>query len=120
MTSEAQDLLRWIQTCLAFAAFFSTAFPLLYLFSPWYKTKLGRVLMLQAVAFALAIDLTLIFQFWTPSNIYVILWTNVVVFTLIAIATGLLTWGMWRINHNKWVIRRKHKMRTRKKEKIDA
>lgn len=111
MTEEVQTLLRWIQTCLAFAAFSTTLFPFLYLFSPWYKTKLGRVLMLQSVAFALAIDLTLVFSFWTPTNIYVVLWLNVIVFSLIAISTGLLTWAMWRINHGKWVIRRKHKKR---------
>lgn len=116
MKSETEFLIQWIQTCLAVAAFFTTLFPVLYMFSPWYKTKLGRVLMLQAVAFALAVDLTLLFQFWTPDNIYVVLWLNVFVFTLIAVATGLLTWGMWRINHNKPDILRIRK----KKEESDA
>jgi len=71
--------------------------------------------MLQAVAFALAVDLTLLFQFWTPSNIYVILWLNLIVFSLIAVATALLTWGMWRINHTKHLVRKR-----KKKENLDA
>lgn len=69
--------------------------------------------MLQAVAFALAVDLTLLFQFWTPKNIYVILWLNVIVFSLIAAASAMLTWGMLRINHNKHLSRKSRK----KKEK---
>lgn len=113
MASEIETLVRWIQTCVAIAAFFTTLFPFLYLFSPWYKSKLGRVLMLQAVAFALAVDLTLLFQFWTPKNIYVILWLNVIVFSLIAAASAMLTWGMLRINHNKHLSRKSRK----KKEK---
>jgi hypothetical protein len=101
MTHDVDVLKNWIQACLVLAAIFTTAFPILYLFSPWYSTKLGRLLMLQAVAFAIAIDCTLLFQFWFPSNILVIFWINAIVFFLIAISTGALTLMLWRTNHNK-------------------
>jgi len=101
MTTDVDVLMNWIQACLAIAAVFTTAFPFLYLFSPWYSTKLGRLLMLQAVAFALAIDMTLLFQFWVPVNVLIIFWMNAFVFFLIAIATGALTIMLWHTNHKK-------------------
>ena len=54
--------------------------------------------MLQAVAFALAIDLTLLFHFWTPSSILLILWINALVFTMVASSTFALTVMMWKAN----------------------
>ena len=101
MTTDVDELMNWIRACLVLAAIFTTAFPVLYLFSPWHSTKLGRLLMLQAVAFALAIDLTLLFQFWVPVNVLIVFWMNAAVFFLIAIATGALTIMLWRTNHRK-------------------
>lgn len=101
MTHDVELLTKWVHTCLAVAAFCSTSFPVLYAFSPWYSTLLGRFLMLQAVSFALAIDMTLLFQFWVPSDILVLFWINAIVFTLIAGATFGLTVMLWRTNHVK-------------------
>lgn len=101
MSTDVEVLMNWIQACLVAAAIFTTAFPILYLFSPWHSTRLGRLLMLQAVSFALAIDLTLLFQFWVPTNVLIVFWVNFFVFFLIAIATGALTIMLWRTNHKK-------------------
>lgn len=101
MTHDVQVLTVWIQLCLLLAAFFATLFPVLYSFAPWWSTRLGRALMLQGIAFALALDLTLLFSFWVPEDILVLFWVNAIVFTLIAFATGYLTWKM--LKHNVYI-----------------
>src|SRR4051812_47633615 len=101
MTHDLESLEHWLRVCLIVAAICTTAFPILWAFSSWYSTQLGRVLMLQAVAFALAIDLTLFFQYYTPTNenIMFVFWTNAIVFTLIAVATLWLTYVMCKMNY---------------------
>lgn len=113
MTRDVETLTNWIHACLIVAAFFTTLFPVIYLMFPWYTTRLGRLLMLQAVSFAIALDLTLLFAFWEPGDFLIIFWTNALVFTLIAISTGLLTAMLWKTNrdnkthHNRHYKRRK-------------
>lgn len=101
MTHDLETLENWLQFFLVVAGVCTTLFPLLWLFSPWYSTLLGRLLMLQSVAFAAAIDLTLYFQFWPPSleHIVAIFWAEAVVFGLIALASVLLTVTMIRMNY---------------------
>lgn len=105
MTHDIETLTNILKVFLWVAAFFATSFPVLYMFSPWYSTNLGRLLMLQSVSFALAIDLTVLFTVWQPENILIYFWVQVFVFGFIAIATGLLTYGLWRTNHSRWGIR---------------
>lgn len=106
MTRDVEVLQQWILICVGFAALNTTFFPVLYLFSEWNESKLGRILMLQGVAFALAIDLTFLFAFWRPEDILVLFWINAAAFTLVAVATGLLTWMLWRTNHSKHSLKR--------------
>ena len=106
MTRDIEVLEMIIVIDVVIAAFFTTAFPILYLFSEWNKSKLGKILMLQGVAFALAVDLTLLFAFWTPKDILVQFWVSAFVFTFIAFATGALCWMLWRTNHGKCQLRR--------------
>lgn len=108
MAKDIESLTQWLIGMLTIAGFFSTAFPIVYSFSPWYKSRLGRALMIQAIAFALALDLTLIFHFWTPTNILVIFWTNAVIFTLIAGATAYLTWKMLKHNLYLPMLKKQH------------
>lgn len=114
MTHDIHVLMTWILVCLIVAALCSTAFPLLYAFFPWRSTLLGKLLMLQAVAFALAMDGTVLFQFWVPSNVLVIFWINAIVFSLIAVASTLLTSMLWRKN-----ITNRRQVKQYKKEKHD-
>lgn len=104
---DTEALEQWILICLIVASVCTTMFPLIWAFSRWWSTLLGRLLMLQAIAFSVAIDLTLFFQFWepTPDDIMLIFWLNAIVFGLIAISTLLLTLTMVRMNY----IRRKRK-----------
>ncbi len=106
MTRDVDVLTHWIQGCLYVAAFCTTAFPFLYLFSPWYASQLGRCLMLQAVAFALIVDVTVLFQFYHPSDILVYFWVEAFCFSLVAVASAALTVMLWRTNHTGWSIHR--------------
>lgn len=101
MAEDIETLTHWVVGMLAIACVCATAFPILYLFAPWYKTRLGRALMIQGWAFAVALDLTLLFYFWQPVSLFVVLWVNAVVFTLIAGATAYLTWKM--LKHNLYL-----------------
>lgn len=95
------SLIWWIEICLVIAAFGATTVPVVYAFSPWYKSRLGRLFMLQAFAFALAMDFTAVFHFWPPDNITVLFWTNAIIFTLIAASTLGLTWKICKYNYLK-------------------
>lgn len=119
MPIEYEILRVWIPVSLCVAAFFSTLFPVLYMFSAWYKTSLGRVLMFQALAFAAAIDVTLLFQFWRPT-LAVALVVNTVVFSTIAVSTALLSILLWRWNFAKgrWKLAREARRRTHIKPSI--
>lgn len=98
MTNDLELLRSLIFVMMCIAAFTTTAFPLLYAFAPWYKSRLGRGLMLQGIAIALALDLTVLFAIWTPTNILVLFWVSFFGFAFIAMATGYLTWKM--LKHN--------------------
>lgn len=101
MTENVEVLIQWVRVCLVIAGISTTAFPILYSFSGWRKLLLGRMMMAQAIAFAAAVDLTLLFTFWVPSNVLVIFWANAIIFTGIAVSTASLSVIMWRLNHPK-------------------
>jgi hypothetical protein len=105
MTHDLEALENWLQAFLFVAAFCVTLFPLLWAWSRWWSTLLGRLLMLQSVAFAAAIDLTAYYPFRPPTleHILVVFWLQAIVFGLIALASVLLTCTMIRMNY----IRRK-------------
>jgi hypothetical protein len=90
------------------AATCTTAFPILYAFFPWRSSLLGKMLMLQAVAFALAMDGTVIFQIWEPSNIVIGFLIEVVVFGMIAFSTASLTVLMWKANHTNRKVKKEN------------
>ena len=84
---------------LIFAAITTTSFPILYSFSPWYKSHLGRAFMAQAIAFSVAIDLTLLFKFWLPKDLDSKLMITIAAFMLVGIASLGLTAMMYRMNY---------------------
>lgn len=99
MTLDTEILLQITQGSLLIATVFTVMFPVLFSFSPWYRTPLGRVIMLQALAFAIALTFTLAFQFWSPpAGIQLLI--NTFVFILIAVATASVTWMLWRLNYH--------------------
>lgn len=81
---------------LVVAAITTTAFPILYSFSPWYKSTLGQAMMVQAVTLALAIQLKMFLTFFAHSEARdTLLWINVATLVMIIIATSALTYLQW-------------------------
>lgn len=101
MTRDIETLTQIIKWSLFVAAFFTTAFPVLYAFAPWWSTTLGRLLMFMTVSFAIVLDMTVLFQFWQPKDILTYFWIELVCFVLIAISTGALTFMMVRMNYSR-------------------
>lgn len=101
MTRDIHVLQQWIRAVTMIAAICTTSLPILYAFSPWYKTRLGRLFMAKAISFAVAMDLTCLFMFWTPTDILVIFWVDAIVLTAIAISTTSMAWFVWRLNFPK-------------------
>lgn len=98
MSHDIETLTNWIRVCLAVAAFFTTSFVVLFASTTWRKYMLGWAVMHMALGFALAIDLTLLFTYWTPKNILLVFWIQATVFTLIALSTATMTYLLWRSN----------------------
>ena len=96
--TEIDTLRTIIGVFLWIAAISTTSFPVLYSFSGWKKTYLGRILMMQAIAFAFAVNLTLLTHYWTPFNLQVRLWFFIFAFGFIAVSTACLTYLLWRAN----------------------
>jgi len=58
--------------------------------------------MLQAIAFSVAMDLTLLFQYWFPrGNIALAFWINAILLTMIAGSTLALAVLIFRMNYTK-------------------
>lgn len=89
MTRDIEVLKLWLLAVVVLAAVAATAVPVLYSFFNWHKHLIGRLFMLQAVSLAVALDMTVLFQFWNP-DILVIFWIDVSVFTAIAVSTSSL------------------------------
>lgn len=101
MIPDVATLMLWGDIALVVAAIATTAFPLLYMFSPWYRSQVGRLIMMKALAFAMAMDATVYFRFWLPENIKIAYLVNDIVFTAISIAVSALTIQLWRMNYSK-------------------
>lgn len=101
MTSDVHILYRCIQTCLFVASVGSTLVPIIYAFSPWHRSALGRAFMAQAVAFAATLDLTVVYSVWRPANVYIRFWTEIFAFALIAYTTARIAWYIWDSNYRK-------------------
>jgi hypothetical protein len=101
MTHDVHLLTEWIKIVTFIAAICTTSVPLIYSFSAWYASKLGRLFMLKSVSFALAMDLTVVFMIWQPTDVLVIFWTDAIVLTFISASTASLAFLIWRMNHPK-------------------
>lgn len=97
MTHDINTLKHYLLIVVVVSAVGATSVPIIYSFSKWWINMLGRLFMLQSVAFAMAIDLTVLFQFWIP-GILTIFWIETATFTAIAISTMGLTWWIFRLN----------------------
>lgn len=84
MPDDVETIRQWTLIALTYAAFPVTAFPLLYLvFSPWYKSQLGRAVLIKSLSIAFAIDFSVVYRYWAfTSNIHTLLtiWFFMVIF----------------------------------------
>lgn len=117
MRRETLDLV--ILICLIIASITSTTFPLLYSFSRWDESILGRAMMSQSIAFAMALDLTLLFHFWRPPFPYARLFT-MIVFVFIAGTTTTLSVILWKLNYQKRLDKENHEFREQPRDGADA
>lgn len=90
---------QWLMGILVFTAICTTAFPALYAFSPWYRSTLGRMIMLRGIALAMLIDLTLLFKFWIPESDILLFAMSLGAFGLVAVSSLSLTFELWVLNH---------------------
>lgn len=95
---DIEVLRQWIRVVTLIAAIAATSFPAVYAFFPWRARPLGRVLMLQGVTLAAALNISLILSFVRPNNIMVLFWINAVILTGIAVSTSSLTYMVWKLN----------------------
>ena len=100
MTPDIEVLRAWIRVAVLIAAIGATSVPVVYVMTPWRSRPIGRVIMLQAVVLAAAIDLSAMFSFWAPTNILVIFWINAIILSAIAISTSSLAYMIWKLNRS--------------------
>ena len=85
-------VLHWLKIVSVVTAVCVTAFPVLYLFSPWYRSQLGRAVMLQSVSVAFAIDISVTYQFWRfTTDLQKLLYVNLGILIFIAATSVYLT-----------------------------
>lgn len=101
MTHDVETLINILNWTLVVTAVSATSFPLLYMFSDWTSTALGRILMIRGLALALALITAVFLQFWPPDDFLVYFWILASVYSLIAITSALLTVWLWRLNFSK-------------------
>lgn len=95
MTHDVQMMVTWIRVVQVIGSVSITGLVLIYSTRPWWTTLFGRLFMLLAISFMIAMDLTTIFSFWRPKNIMVMLWVDAMFLTTIAISTSLLAITIW-------------------------
>lgn len=83
---------------LIIAVIATTSYPILYSFLPWHRSRLGRAMMLKAVAFAVTMWLKLTLTFFlNDSTREILLWVNAFALILIGLATFTMTYELWTI-----------------------
>ena len=114
MPSDVESLQHWVRIMMAITACCVTLFPLLYgLIAPWYRSHLGRAVLLQSVSVALVVDISAYAQYWTLSediqNLFLI---NVVFLGFVCLTSLYLTATLIFINIRKYT-RENHEVQQR-------
>jgi uncharacterized membrane protein YfcA len=98
MTHDLEVLRQWIRIVQLITCVAVTSFPILYSFTPWRTRPVGKILMLQGIAFATAMDVSSIISYWRPTNIILVFWIYAFILTFVAVATSLLSVLVVRMN----------------------
>jgi hypothetical protein len=114
MPSDVESLLRWVQIMMAITAVCVTLFPVLYgVIAPWYRSHLGRAVLLQSVSVALVVDISAYAQFWTlTEDIRGLFLINVVFLGFVSLTSLYLTATLLFINIRKYT-RENHEVQQR-------
>lgn len=92
----ARDIAR---VFLIIAAICTTAFCVLYAFSPWYRSHLGRAVMIQTASVASAMDISVFFIYKArPTNLLTALIINVGILAFISIGSLYLIGALFYYN----------------------
>lgn len=98
---DIDDMVLVGRLFLILAAITTTLYPILYSFLPWYRSRLGRAVMLKAVAFCLTIWLKFVLTFFLNDNTRELLrWVNAGVLIVIGVATSTMTYEMYIIQRD--------------------
>lgn len=93
--------LRWVTSVVIVGStLFAVAFPILFAFSTWNRSALGRILMADSLAYAGLMVITAIFRFWRPSSTTVVV-SYMIAFILISATNAALLYMLWRLNYHK-------------------
>lgn len=84
---------------IAIAVLLTAAFPVLYLFSPWWKSWTGRALMYRAVSYTVLMIGSVWLHFWPPDDVGYRLWIRILLFTFLAGGSASGLYMLWRVNH---------------------
>jgi hypothetical protein len=95
------DLFSWTVRLVHAAAIGQTLFVFQWAFLPWYRTVIGRALMVKSLSLMLYLDWTLVVYHWGPLTDQQ---------TIAVVLFGLITFGIWSqlvaLNHEIWRTRR--------------
>lgn len=109
---DVDDMIFVGRLFLILALVMTTAYPVIYSLMPWYKSRLGRAMMLKAVAFNMLIWLKVILTFFLNDNTRMfMLWFNAIVLILIGIATSLMTYELLQVQRKQirdWKAKNEH------------
>jgi hypothetical protein len=97
MTEDLDVLLLWYRVVCVICSLTTTAVPILYSFTPWRTRLFGKLFMVQAISFAIAMDFTTLFAFWRPTSILIVFWVSIGMLSLIGISTSGLAIMMFVI-----------------------
>jgi hypothetical protein len=97
MTGDLNSLLLWYRVVCVVCSIATTAVPILYSLTPWRTRLFGKLFMVQAISFAIAMDLTTLFAFWRPTNILFRFWVGIGVLSLIGMSTSAIAIMMFVI-----------------------
>jgi len=102
MTPDLETLRLLLLILLVLAAITTTAVPVVYSRFRWGDHMAGRLFMWRAIAFAVAFDFTVVFQFWRP-HVLVEFAIDVVIFAGIVVTNVIFYAYMWKpyIAHKK-------------------
>lgn len=100
MTHNIHALVSWIRIVAVITATCTTVVPILYSFFPWRTRRIGQIFMLQAVSFAMAMDLTALFSYWHPKDILVVFWIDAFVLTAVSVSTAAFAVLILKMNYD--------------------